>query len=363
MEYAKSIYTNAPGGGVKIDKLPVQRLPDHNVKLKVLLNGMCGTDRGIVSGGLSFAYNPQNSDKLIIGHESLCIIDEIYVESEEFKVGDLVVPVVRRPGDCVNCKIGRQDNCSDGKKHEAGITGMDGFMREYFYDSLDYIVKVPDKGMIDVAVLTEPLKNVVKGFEVFGIVSKRAIFANEYSTFEGKRCLVIGSGAEAFLYSMMAREHGFDVIMTNRHPIEDKKMEICERFGINFVDYSKDASQITGPGNNMLIDTSGDPGTIFRFLKTLNYNGVLILFGTNGRAPPAQINGNDIDFFIERNITVAGTVDAAKIHYIKALEYLRKWKYAYGNTLSQLITGTYKPEDLDIFTKKPAGEIKTVIKW
>ncbi|OWP56978.1 MAG: glucose dehydrogenase [Thermoplasmatales archaeon B_DKE] len=363
MEYARSIYTNAPKGGVKIDRLPVVKLPEHNVKLRVLYNGLCGTDRGITSGGLSFAFNPENSDRLIIGHESLCVIEEIYTESKEFKVGDLVVPVVRRPGDCVNCKIGRQDNCSDGKKHEAGITGMDGFMREYFYDSLDYIVKVPDEGMRDVAVLTEPLKNVVKGFEVFTIVSKRAIFANQYSTFEGKRCLVIGSGAEAFLYSMMAKEYGFDVIMTNRHPIESKKMEICGKFGITFIDYTKEIEKITKPGNDLLIDTSGDPGTIFRFLKTLNYNGILILFGTNGKAPPAQLNGNDIDFFIERNITVAGSVDAAKIHYIKALEYLRKWKYIYGDTLPGLITGTFSPDDLDIFSKKPAGEIKTVIKW
>lgn len=363
MEYVKAIYTVAPGGGVKIGKLPIERLPDQNVKLRVLYNGLCGTDRGIVSGSLSFAYNPSGSDKLVIGHESLCMIEEIYAESSEFKKGDLVVPVVRRPGDCVNCKIGRQDNCSDGKKHEAGITGMDGFMREYFYDSLDYLVKVPDASLKEVAVLTEPLKNVVKGFEVFDIVSRRSVFANEFSTLEGKRCMIIGTGAEAFLYAMVAVEYGFKVTLINRHPLEPKKLEIVRGFGMEFVDYSADPALVTKYENNLIIDTSGDPGTIFRFVKSLAYNGIILLFGTNGKAPPATLDGNDIDFFIERNITLAGTVDAAKIHYIKALEYLRKWKYVYGDSLSDLITGIFPPENLDLFSRKPSGEIKSVLRW
>ncbi|MEM0155968.1 MAG: glucose 1-dehydrogenase [Thermoplasmataceae archaeon] len=363
MEYVKAIYTVAPGGGVKIDRLPIEKLPEQNVKLKVIYNGLCGTDRGIVSGSLSFAYNPSGSDRLILGHESLCMIEEIYAESNEFKKGDLVVPIVRRPGDCVNCRIGRQDNCSDGKKHEAGITGMDGFMREYFYDNLDYLVKVPDVALKDVAVLTEPLKNVVKGFEVFDIVSKRSVFANEFSTLEGKRCMVIGTGSEAFLYAMVAKEYGFDVTLINRHSLEPRKLEIIHSFGIEFLDYITEPGKAIDHENNLIIDTSGDPGTVFRFLKTLAYNGVLVLFGTNGRAAPASIDGKDLDFFIERNITVAGTVDAAKIHYIKAIEYLRKWKYVYGNSLSDLITGIFPPENLELFSRKPSGEIKSVLRW
>ena len=31
--------------------------------------------------------------------------------------------------------------------------------------------------------------------------------------------------------------------------------------------------------------------------------------------------------------------------------------------MSKMITGIYKPEDTSLFTVKPAGEIKSVIKW
>ena len=81
-----------------------------------------------VEGALPFAYNPSGYNFLVVGHESMCKVIES--KSDYFKPGDIVVPIVRRPGDYPNCLIGRPDNCSDGNKHEAGITGLHGFMRE-----------------------------------------------------------------------------------------------------------------------------------------------------------------------------------------------------------------------------------------
>ncbi len=98
-------------------------------------------------------------------------------------------------------------------------------------------------------------------------------------------------------------------------------------------------------------------------MRKMNYNGVLILFGTNGKAPGAPLDGSDIDYIVERNITIAGSVDAAQVHYYQALEYIRKWRYVYGKAFASMITGVYSPEETDIFSRKPAEEIKSVIKW
>jgi len=49
------------------------------------------------------------------------------------KVGDLVVPMVRRPcphADCIACTGGRQDFCSTGDFTERGIKDQHGFMTE-----------------------------------------------------------------------------------------------------------------------------------------------------------------------------------------------------------------------------------------
>lgn len=363
MTSIKAVTTRAPGGGISYGDMDLKEPDKYEAKLKPIYTGICGTDRGIARGALPFAYNPDGEDRLVMGHESVCQVVDVVDNSYGIKKGDYVVPLVRRPGGCVNCAIGRPDNCSDGDKHEAGITGLHGFMRDFFYDRVENLVKVPDPGMLDVAVLTEPLKNVVKGFEVFSTVTKRAIFRNKDSTMNGKRSVVIGTGTEGFLYSFMSREFGLDTFATNRHPVSDAAMDMFSNFEVNFVDYSKEESRITNGGIDLLIDTSGDPGTLFRFMSKLNYNATVLLFGTNGKAPPAQVDGGFIDYIVERNITVAGVVDAAKMHYETAIGFLRKWKYAHGDALGRMITGKFSPEDTEIFTKKPEGEIKSVFKW
>lgn len=363
MSSVMAITTRAPSGGVKYEKVELSEPSDFEVKLKPVYTGICGTDRGIVRGALPFAYNPEGSDRLVMGHESVCQVVDVIDNELGIKTGDYVVPLVRRPGGCVNCAIGRPDNCSDGDKHEAGITGLDGFMREYFYDGLENLVPVPDPRISDVAVLTEPLKNVVKGFEVFDKVRQRSIFANSDSTMNGKRSVVIGTGTEGFLYSFMSREYGLDTTVINRHPVEEIKMKMLDSFGVKFVDYSSEEKKAVEGGIDLLIDTSGDPGTIFKFMGSLNYNSIVLLFGTNGKAPGASVDGSFIDYIIERNITVAGVVDAAKTHYETALGLLRKWRYIHGDTLDDMITGKFEPSDTGLFTKKPEGEIKSVIKW
>ena len=353
-------YTDAPGGGINFNTVKISG-EGGNVLLKPLLTGICGTDRGIVNGSLSFAYNPPGYSFLVLGHESLCEVVES--DSPQFRKGDRVVPLVRRPGECPNCLIGRPDNCSDGNKHEAGITGLHGFMRGEFRDFDHNLVMVQDNSLGDIGVLTEPTKNVVKALEVFERVSSRFVYNNSLSTLEGKKALIIGTGSEAFLYSLLSRDYGFETYILNRHDIEQNKKDMCAAFDVNFVNSAADRDLINGSPIDLLIDTSGDPGTIFHYVRKMNYNGIAILFGTNERAPVATIGGDDIDYVVERNITLAGSVDAARIHYLKALDCLSGWKRKYGKALDGMITGYYTPGDMDLFMHKPAGEIKSVIRW
>ena len=357
---AEGIATNAPGGGAAYGNYEIQE-DQGDVEVQTLFTGICGTDRGMVAGHLPFAYNPVGQGNIILGHEALGRIADPGA-STRFRKGDLVVPVVRRPGSCVNCRIGREDNCSDGEKHEAGITGKNGFMRRTFRDQEEYLVRVPDTSMKDYAVLAEPTKNVMKALEVFGLVSRRSVFTGEDSTYEGKNCTVIGTGPEAFLYAISFSELGFATYITNRHPVDDDRLKICDYFGLTFVDYSKDIKAFD-KGIDVVVDTSGDPATLFSFFRKLNYNGMALLFGTNGRAQPTPVSGADIDLMIERNLTMFGTVDAAKVHYVQALQKLYKWGNLPNSPLRKLITGMYDPMDVSVFTQRKPSEIKAVIRW
>ncbi|MCL4335073.1 MAG: alcohol dehydrogenase catalytic domain-containing protein [Candidatus Thermoplasmatota archaeon] len=353
-----ALLTNAPGGGIDYRDVIIEE-EEHDLVLSPLYTGICGTDRGIVNGSLNFAKNPEKSDYLVLGHESVCVVRDS--SNSQFKEGDLVVPLVRRPGNCPNCLIGRQDNCSDGNKKEAGVTGKHGFMRSRFNEDSQFVVRIDDPYMEKISVLTEPLKNVVKGFEVIETISKRSVYAGADSSFTNKNCVVIGTGTEAFLYGIMSSEYGFNTALTNRHPLSREKMDLISDFSLNFFDYSTDIAYPFKSEIDLVIDTSGDPATVLKFLRLMNYNGIFLFFGTNGKAPASSINGNDIDHIVERNITIAGSVDAAKVHYIRAVKYLKRWFKSLP--VESIITGEYRPEYTEIFKKKPEDEIKSVIKW
>jgi threonine dehydrogenase-like Zn-dependent dehydrogenase len=70
------------------------------VKLNMLEVGACGADREICS--FQYGTPPAGSSYLVIGHESLGEVVEVGSDVSRVKVGDLVVPIVRRP--CVHAR-------------------------------------------------------------------------------------------------------------------------------------------------------------------------------------------------------------------------------------------------------------------
>ena len=75
-----------------------------DVKLRMIEAGVCGTDKEICA--FEYGTPPVDTEYLVIGHESLGEVVEVGPEVSRVKVGDLVVPMVRRPCphiDCVAC--------------------------------------------------------------------------------------------------------------------------------------------------------------------------------------------------------------------------------------------------------------------
>src|SRR5512145_3243891 len=99
-----------------------------DVKLRMIEAGVCGTDREICA--FEYGTPPQGCRQLAIGHESLGEVVEIGPKVTRVGVGDLVVPMVRRPcphDTCMACRAGRQDFCFTGDFKERGIKEAHGF--------------------------------------------------------------------------------------------------------------------------------------------------------------------------------------------------------------------------------------------
>lgn len=340
-----------------------KKLEKDQVLLKTLYTGICGTDRGIINGSLNFARAESGKEILILGHEGLAQVIDVGENVTSLKPGDIVVPMVRRPGKCIQCRIGRQDNCEDGDFVEAGIRGKDGFMREYFVDDEEYLVKVKDPNLGKLAVLTEPLKNLVKAYEAYQTVSDRYLKLCPDGSYECKKVTVVGAGPIGILFSILFSSHGFKVTLISKSDKEGVATKICKRIGADFIQ----ADAITLKAENMIsdvfIDTTGRPEIVAKGLSALKYNGVEILFGTT-LAGNYNFTGALVTDAVEKNITVIGTVDGAKQHYIEALNYLSMWKEIYGDSLELIITDEDVPENsIEPLNGDGKGEIKRVIRW
>lgn len=348
--------------GVEVrDVVVKETLGRGQALIRTVMTGICGTDRGIVSGKISFAYPPEGYSFLILGHEGLGRVEEIGDGVTTLKKGDYVVPVVRRGcGQCLNCKIGRQDFCETGKFVEAGIRGKHGFMRELFVDDEKYLVKVPEE-VKDVAVLTEPLSNVVKATEELLFTQRRMIWTCEDSTFECRNAYIVGTGPIGTFFAMTLRTLGFQVYLLNKREPSETERYISEKIGAEFYDTKLGIDKL--PDTDLIVDTSGVPEAFLPLMKKMRHNSALILFGTM-EGEKAEIMSDLVTEIVEKNILIIGSVNASKKDFQGALNYLSIWKYRYGDVLNRMITSKVEVEEApEVLSKKVKGEIKTVIKW
>src|SRR4051812_8048697 len=85
----------------------------HQIKVRVLQVGICGTDREEVAGGRAEA--PPDNTELVIGHEMLGRVIEIGPAVTNISKGDVGVFMVRRGcGECIACRANRSDMCFSG---------------------------------------------------------------------------------------------------------------------------------------------------------------------------------------------------------------------------------------------------------
>ena len=78
--------------------------------VRILEVGIDGTDMEINRG--RYGESPAGYDFLVLGHEALGEIEN--PGATDFNKAEMVVPLVRRPDGCINCRSGQSDMCIEG---------------------------------------------------------------------------------------------------------------------------------------------------------------------------------------------------------------------------------------------------------
>ena len=324
-------------GSIRVASVPkpkIENIPnDRGVLVKVLQVGLDGTDKEIIDA--EYGDAPENDEYLFLGHESLGIVEEVGKNVVEFKPGDFVTSTVRRPGTSIYDRIGMYDFSTDDVYFEHGINRLHGFLTEYYVDSPDYLIKVPE-GLKEVGVLLEPISIVEKGiYQAFETQERLKVW-------NPRKGAVLGASSLGLLATLILRLHRLEVTVFARTEPPYLNSELVEELNCRYLSTKQisleEASRKYGPFD-IIFEASGYSPLAFEAMKVLAKNGLLILSSITGGNRKTEIEGDKINMgFVLGNKLCFGTVNANKSHFELGVKDLSQALLQYPGWLVKLLT-------------------------
>ena len=338
--------TVEPGkaNSIKLEEVPPPKA-NGALLVRAVALGVCGTDRDIIDG--HYGWAPHGADRLVLGHESLGKVEHVPAGSE-FKPGDLVIGIVRRPDPvpCPACAAGEWDMCRNGQYTERGIKERDGYGAEHYALEPNFAVKAdPALGLL--AVLTEPASVIAKAWDHIERIGARTKY------WKPSTLLVTGAGPVGLLAALFGAQRGLDVHVFDRNTT-GLKPELVRDLGATY--------HIGDFGNlkpDIVIECTGAAPVIEAAVTSTAADGITCLagIGAPGKKTPVDISSLNRAMVLENDV-VFGSVNANRAHYRDAAASLAK---ADKNWLARLITRRV-PLDRwqEAFERRP-NDIKVVI--
>ncbi|CAF1231424.1 unnamed protein product [Rotaria sordida] len=169
MTNMKAVIANGPKDYKLIYDKPIPKIQDGEVLVKVLVNGICGSDLKMYEGSeFYWGVGGRARRGVIPGHEfigSVVDIDPSIARDQSISIGDVVVAeqLVACRDQCWFCKNGMEHKCD---KLVIYGQGVDGCMAEYMiYQKGSWLHKVPEGLSPIYAVLAEPIAVSVRAMD------------------------------------------------------------------------------------------------------------------------------------------------------------------------------------------------------
>ncbi|WP_321470977.1 alcohol dehydrogenase catalytic domain-containing protein [uncultured Paludibaculum sp.] len=293
--------------------------PDE-VLLRIHEVGICATDRELSK--FRFGTPPEGETYLVLGHEALA---QVEVGNGQWAKGDWVAPMIRRsctPA-CSHCASGRRDMCLTGQYLERGISRAHGYLMPYTLERGDELLRVPES-VLDVAALSEPLS----------VVEKAVATALRAHPMEPRTALVAGAGPVGILTALLLQLKGLTVTVLSLEPEDHPRARLLRDAGIP---YLRDRRPERA---DLVFEAAGGALDVLEWVAPC---GVLLLIGASEEPLPLPPLRMLVD-----NLTVAGTVNAGRVHFEQAIADL-------GRLPRRSLEAMMERRDLDAWPKSFDG--------
>jgi threonine dehydrogenase-like Zn-dependent dehydrogenase len=345
------IVTPGLPGGERLGELEEPKLREHDLLVRTLAMGVCGTDREIVSG--RYGWAPPGRDWMVLGHEFLGVVAQAPQSGSgsDFVEGDLVAGIVRRPDPvpCVCCARGEFDLCRNGGYRERGIKELDGYGAELVALEPEFAIKLdPSLGLL--GVLTEPTSIVTKAWERIDRIGCQACAPLT-------SVLITGAGPIGLLAALLGTQRGLSVHVLDRAR-EGPKPELVGLLGASY--HSGEVADACRYGEpDVVIECSGAPELAIEAVRSTAPDAVVCLLGVSpgGRVLGVDVGALNNELVLENDV-VFGSVNANRRHFISAGEALAA---ADPGWLARVITRRAPLTEWTRAFETPGTNIKAVI--
>lgn len=337
----KAIRALAPHDVRMID-LPMPEITNPaDVRIKVVVGGVCGSDIHVWHGTNIYAVYPLN-----LGHEIAGIVESIGTDVEDLAVGDRVVlEPFQCCGTCYACRVGRPNVCQSLQVYGAHIDG--GFC-EYLVSPSRNFHKVPDTLTFEQAAMIEP----------YTIAAQCAWRADVR---DGDVVLIHGAGPLGLIVADTVSRMGATVIVSevNQHRLESAKI-----FGADHIinpmeqDFKTTIMKITdGMGPNVIFEATGVPALLAESMPLASVAGriVPLAFGSQ----PIPIAFSEIN---KKELTILGSR-----HQTFKFKPVIETFVQHLDKIDQLITGSFAADDFiqafEAFTEANTKHRKVILKF
>lgn len=351
---AVAFYPNGPKLRVIETANPVPS--DNEVLVRTRRVGIDGSDRRIVAGDIG-GDCPDGADHLVIGHEAVGVVED--PNGSDFETGDVVVPMVRRPTDETSrfAETGELDMAPLGTFHECGITGIHGYMAEYFTADPEYLVPVPES-LSEYGIFVEPASIVEKALD-------QSFAARSGFDWRPEAAFVLGNGNLGLLaLARLSTGEEFDrTYCLGRRDRPDLTIEFIESVGGMYVDSREiglsEFPEVHEPAD-FLFETTGYPRHAIEAVSALGSNGIVTLQGIPGDSTFEVAGGNFHSDIVVNNKAILGVVNSRRPHFEAAIEWLRAVP---TDVLDNLISDVYAVEEVEDALLDSGETIKTVVSF
>jgi len=286
-------------GFIKYRDVPVPVVSPEQIKIKMKVIGICGSDIHVYHG-----KHPYTTYPVVQGHEVSAVVEEVGASVSNIKVGDTVTiqPQVVC-GKCYPCTHGMYNVCESLKVMGFQTTGM---ASEYFVVDAKKALVLPKGMSFEHGAMIEPLAVGVHAIRRYGDV-------------RGKKVLVIGGGPIGNLLAQTTKAKGAMAVLLSE--VSAYRLETARRCGLMTTNPTQEVlrqavvSHFGPDGADIIFECIGLGTTLQQEIEIARKGSDIVVVGVFSDS--AILN---IGFVQDHELRISGTAMYREEDFIEAIQ-------------------------------------------